>query len=104
MTSSTEKSGLIVEEISQRPQAKELRDIAGEITKAVFEIRGDNIFFDSSEVDSSESSEKDKVHSLLEDFRSKTFSIIDQDIKMTDDDLYSEIVLPIVILLIDRSA
>jgi len=99
----TAQNNRIVEEIANNPQAKELRNMAGEITNIVFQTRSRNVFLRDIDLQGFEEKEKERIKNLLKDFRIQIADVIGQNIKMTDDDLYSKIIYPLVMTLLNRA-
>lgn len=99
----TMENSKIIEEILNNPQARELRNTAGEITDIVFQARGKSVFFDDTDSQDSKDTEKEKIANLLMDFRKQILTVTGQDIEMTNIDLYTKIIYPLVMALADRA-
>ncbi len=94
----------IAETILSHPQGEEVREIAHKIADVVFDVRKKTIFSKISEGDETDPAIQRQLLGLLANFRAKVGALTDLEIPKKDDDLYRQIILPLVIRLIDRSA
>ena len=95
----------IVEKLLSSSEARETRKIAHEISSIVFSIRTKDLFSEIFEDQTFDKNTVDALRSLLNDFRDKVRTIIpNKQIPESDDDLYSQVILPLVLRQIDHSA
>lgn len=93
----------IIATILKFPENKGLRDVACQITHIVFDVRRGHLFPEFSDEEKIEEASR-PFYTLLESFRNQIRDLTKKDVQLSDDELYSQIVLPIVTRLIDRSA
>lgn len=98
------KYSSIVETILSHPQGEEVREIAHKIADVVFDTRKKILFTKVSEDAETDPAIQKQLLELLADFRTKAEALTELDIPKKNDDLYRQIVLPLMIRLIDKSA
>ena len=104
MSESAENNQHVLQAILRTPQGEALRNVAHLITDIVFDVRKNQVFSDVFEREGIDPSAKQTLRRLMGDFRAQAEALTGQDLHISDDELYREVVLPIVTRLIDESA
>ena len=92
--------------LEQKDDDSGLQELAQQICSIIFDVRSQSIFStntnDHPKVVPDE--KKEKVKSLMQQFRAKLGPLFEEKVQLTDDDLYSQIIMPLITRLIDQSA
>lgn len=101
MSDAEKGSSHIVDTILDHPQGEAIRETAREIADIVYEVRARKVF---SEIFENSRVNRQVLRSLLSKFREQADKLLNESITKSDDDLYAEIILPLITRQIDRSA
>lgn len=104
MSDSLEANAQIVETILESSEGRKLRNTARLITDIIFKVRSSQVFSEIFDEVGTNESTKQVLYRLMADFRLQAESLMGREVKGSDDDLYSQVILPVITHLIDSSA
>lgn len=104
MSDAEKRNNHIVEMLLSHPQGEEVRATAHEITDIIYDVRSNRVFTELFEGEKTDQTTKETLRSLLKKLRTQVAQLLNKNMPDSDDDLYREIILPLVTRQIDRSA
>lgn len=97
-------SNHIVETLLNHPQGEGVRTIARKITDIIFDVRKNHVFSGVFKGEGIDEAAKETLRLLLENFRIQASVLMNKNVTQPDDDLYNQIIFPLVTRQINGSA
>ncbi len=104
MSNPTAQNSQIVEALATHLQGEKARSVAHRITDLIFEAKSKPLFSTESQIQKLDASNQKDLLQLIQDFRTQARALTGLEIPDQNDELYAQIVLPLVTRLIDKSA